>query len=508
MPFDEALHALQQLPLDQQELALLAFEEKRKDQHYAKYWACDPDADKQRFFDNIELDFNRLTKDVKIYALLGGNRSSKTERGAFLAVAWLLGKEYFRDEPSWRYVKDLPIPDHRVNVWAVGLDFAIIRDVIWNEKLRRGHRHPGLLPATPNEIIERCSESEFQVTVNVNGRKSTLSCKSAEAGAEKFQAASVDLLWIDEECEADVFNEAYQRTVDCGGKIILTLTPLGDISSGVRVPWVYDLYKEFREGRADLCFVSLSTLDNPYIPEDEKDKLKIKWAGHPEEKARLYGQFIQRSGLVYDNWNPSIHCVKPFRLDPSWKRIVSIDPAATGPTAVVWAAVEPLWNNVYIYREYYEKNKIVSDHAKDILIRNGNDAIDIWLIDPKWGTQRNAETHKNGMQLYRENGIPCRLANPGDDYGLAVMREYLAATLNKTSRHPKVFFFDTLKNFRWEIEQYTWATYGKGDLKGQSKDKPTKRNDHLINATQYLLALRPKTRTTRNPVAQTNNSYT
>ena len=511
MSVEDILTLLRQLPESQQELALLAYEEKRKDKHYAKYWATDPDPRFERFFNQIEDDFSKLTKDVKIYGLLGGNRSSKTERGAFLAVAWLLGKEYFRDEPSWRYVKNLPIPEHGVNIWAVGLDFSVIRDVIWNEKLRRGHQHPGLLPALPSEIVSRCSDSEFQVSVEVNGRKSSLTCKSAEAGREKFQAASVDLLWIDEECEADVFDEAYQRTVDCGGKIVLTLTPLGDISSGVRVPWVYDLYKEYRDGRDDVVFVSLSTLDNPYIPEEEKVKLKIKWAGHPEEKARLYGEFIQRSGLVYDNWTPASHMVKPFNIDPSWKRIVSIDPAATGPTAVVWAAIEPLWHNVYFYREYYEKNKIVSDHAKDILVRNGNDKIDIWLIDPKWGTQRNAETHKTGMALYRENGIPCRLASPGEDYGLQVMREYLAASLNKTARHPKVYFFDTLKNFRWEIEAYVWATFGKGELKGQTKEKPTKRNDHLINATQYLLALRPKGSNRREGAQVTvnpSNSYT
>src|ERR1700744_6052025 len=119
-------------------LVISALEAKRQEQHYAKYWSCDPGRDYQIFFDSIESDFKKFTSDIKIFSFLGGNRSSKTERGAFLAVAWLMGKEYFRDEPSWRYVKDLPIPDHGVNIWCVGLDFSVIRDVIWNETLRRG----------------------------------------------------------------------------------------------------------------------------------------------------------------------------------------------------------------------------------------------------------------------------------------------------------------------------------------------------------------------------------
>lgn len=489
-------------------LAITAIEDRRKNQHYAKYWACDPGNDYRVFFDTIESDFAQFTTDTKIFALLGGNRSSKTERGAFLAVAWLMGKDYFQDEPSWRYVKDLPIPEHGVNIWAVGLDFSVIRDVIWNEKLRRGHRHPGLLPASPSPLIVRVSDSEFQIQTEVNGRKSSLTCKSADSGREKMQSASVDLVWIDEECDIEVFDELYQRTVDCAGKILLTLTPLSDVGSGARRPWVYDLHKEWKQGRKDVVFIKLSALDNPFIPEDEKVKLKQKWAGHPEERARLYGDFIQRSGLVYPMWNRDKHCIKKINLPYDWRRIVSIDPAATGVTAAVWACISPK-GDVYIYRVYYERDQIVSDHAKNILARNGGDKIDTWIIDPFWGVARNAETHKQGYQLYRESGCPVRLAPRAEDYGRDTMGEYLAASCDPSSRHPKLFFVGDVHEFVDEIEQYTWDTYGKGAMKGMSKDKPVKRNDHSLNAVQYLLSLRPKGRSSSSPfVHNPDASYT
>jgi len=489
-------------------LAIMAMEEQRKEQHFAKYWSSDPSDECREFYNRIEEDFAKLTKDIKIYGLLGGNRSSKTERGAFLAVAWLMGKEYFQDEPSWKFVKDLPIPEHGVNIWIVGLDFSVIRDVLWNEKLRRGHRHPGLLPQTPSPLITRISDSEFQVQVNVNGRKSSLTCKSADSGREKMQSASVDLVIIDEEPESEIFDELYQRTVDCGGKIILTLTPLNDIGSGIRKPWVYDLYKEFKAGRQDVIFLQLSALDNPFIPEEEKIKLKEKWLGHPEERARLYGEFIQRSGMVYPMWDNTKHLIKPFNIPYEWRRIASIDPAATGVTACIWAAISPR-NDVYFYREYYNSNLIVSEHAKNILARNGGDKIDTWLIDPFWASARNAESHKQGSQLFREAGIPVRLANREADFALNVMREYLNASLDSSARHPKLFIFNTLQAFRTEIEGYVWDFYGKGNNKGQSKDKPLKRADHLMNSSQYLLALRPKAKSNSfNIVRNPNNSYT
>lgn len=490
---EQAYQKLAAFDSDDALLAITAIEERRKQQHFAKYWSCDQGEQYRIFFDTVEEDFAKFTSDVKIFGLLGGNRSSKTERGAFLAVAWLMGKEYFRDEPSWRYVKNLPIPEHGVNIWAVGLDFSVIRDVIWNEKLRRGHRHPGLLPAPPNPQIVRISDSEFQVQVDVNGRKSSLTCKSADSGREKMQSASVDLVWIDEECDIEVFDELYQRTVDCAGKILLTLTPLSDVGSGARRPWVYELHKEWKQGRKDVVFIQLSALDNPFIPEEEKIKLKEKWAGHPEERARLYGDFIKRSGLVYGMWDRDKHVLKRQNLPSDWRRIISIDPAATGITAAVWAAISPR-NDVYIYRLYYERDLIVSDHAKNILTRNSGDKIDTWIIDPFWGAARNAETHKQGYQLYRENGCPVRLAPRAEDYGRDVMSEYLAASLETTSRNPKLFIMAGLNEFVDEIEGYVWDSYGKGMLKGLSKDKPVKRNDHLINATQYLLSLRPKGR--------------
>lgn len=491
---DLAYKKLSQLSPSDALLTILAMEEKRKADQYAKYWSTDQGDEYREFFNRIEDDFSKLTDGIKLYGLLGGNRSSKTERGAFLAVAWLMGKEYFRDEPSWRYVKNLPIPEHGVNIWAVGLDFSVIRDVIWNEKLRRGHRHPGLLPNPPSPLITRLSDSEFQVTVDVNGRKSTLTCKSADSGREKFQAASIDLAWIDEECEEEVYDEIYQRTVDCGGVILLTLTPLNDIGSGIRRPWVYDLYKLWQQGKKDIVFIKLSALDNPFIPEEEKQKLREKWAGHPEENARLYGEFIQRSGLVYANWTPERHVIKPIRLPDDWRRIASIDPAATGVTACIWAAISPR-NDIYLYREYYERDLIVSEHAKNILVRNGGDKVDTWLIDPFWGAARNAETHRQGFQLYRDCNIPVRLAPREADYALNVMQEYISASLDPTSRHPKLYVFNTLHAFITEIEAYVWDTFAKGAQKGMSKDKPMKRMDHLMNATQYLLSLRPRSRT-------------
>jgi hypothetical protein len=89
------------------------------------------------------------------------------------------------------------------------------------------------------------------------------------------------------------------------------------------------------------------------------------------------------------------------------------------------------------------------------------------------------------------------------------MREYLEAALDPTSRHGKLFVFNTCPQLKEEIEGYTWATFGKGALKGMTKDKPVKKFDHAVNATQYLLSLRPKGRkSSSGAVHNPSNSYT
>ena len=477
-----ALERLERLPPEQRLPALQLLEEKRKTRKYIAYF--------QPWSEQIDA-LKTFTNQIKIFGLLGGNRSGKSELGAFLAVAWALGKDYFKGEPAWEFVKELPIPDGPNNVWVVGLSFGVLRDVIWYEKLRHGKNHAAFLP--DDGSIENVKDGDFQVFFK-NG--SIITGKSADAGREKFQGASVDLVWIDEECEADVFDECYQRTVDCAGKIILTLTPLIDIASGVRTPWVFDLFTEFQHGNTLYAFNQLSMINSPYVPEEEKQLALKKWAGHPEEGARLYGKFVRRSGLVYPEWDARVHVVPVRPLPRHWQRIVTIDPAATGVTAALWIAVDDD-GNLWAYREYYEREKIVSEHAKAIKMRCMGDPIDIWLLDPTWGSQRNAETHKTGAQLWRDEGIPVRLPDVGEDFGLNVSREYINATLTPNSRHPKFYVFAGLGNFIFEISNYTWDAFASGPQKGMTKEKPRKKNDHLLNAWQYACTLRPSGKATR-----------
>ncbi len=464
--------------VEEAEAILGAIADRDKQSRFICYWQ--PHSYQEKAFDVFK-------DDTKFLGILGGNRSGKTEVGAAIATAWCLGRDYFKDTPAWAWVSKLPIPAPPNVVWVVGLDYNIIRDVLWTEKLVNGTEHA---PFVPMAETKKINEGDRQIFFK-NG--SVLTCKSADSGWEKFQAAAVDFVWIDEEPEASIYDECFQRTASTGGRILVTLTPLSDINSGVKDAWIYDLYRLSLRGSPDYKFVKFSLLDNPSIPDIEKQRQKEKWLGHSEERARLYGEFVSRTGLVYPMWNRDKHVVEPKRLDRNFLRICSIDPAATGPTAALWIAVDPA-GDMFVYREYLEDNLVVSEHAKNIVLATGTDRIDYWLIDPKWGAQRNAESHKTGMQLYRENNVPVRLAPVGADFGLNESREYLQAVLTTGSRHPRCYVFSTLEGFIDQIEHYVWDSIKRGAARGMTKDKPRKGHDDLINAWQYACSMRPRGR--------------
>lgn len=479
---------------------------KQKDE-YIRYWK--PFESEPGKGDYQVPIFDCFQPGVKEIYIIGGNRSGKTIDGAAISMAYLMGKEYFKGTPAWEWVSKLPIPEGRPRqIWVVGLDFTVVSDTILGEYFLRGKNIPPMLPRNWESLGFRVTEGKNPQIKNPDG--SILTLKSAESGADKFQSASVDLVWIDEEPDVTIYDECWQRTVDCNGIIVVTVTPLVDSASGARVPWIFAQVTKAREGDPSIRVVQLNTLLNPTISDEAKEALKKKWAGHPEEAARLYGEFIQRSGLVYptiktmDTNNPIAGgVIIPAKVHPrSIFRACMIDPAPTGPSACVWAVVYPDPSGNYsapgdyvFIREYKESNLVVSDHAKNILAMNGGEPVDVWYIDPWGGNQKNAESHKTTAQLYRENGIPVRFPNLPEDYGLEVAREYFTAANDPTSRHAKAYIEgENCPMLLQELKGYVWDFYDRGSRKGQSKGHPRKLNDHEINCVQYLLGMRLKGR--------------
>ena len=182
-------------------------------------------------------------------AIFGGNRTGKTNTGAYEGTAHLTG--YY---PPWWKGKKF---DYPIAAWVAGKTNRAVRDIL-QEKLfgavRRGVGGrqylvgTGMIPADSidhGSAIFQSGVSGLIDQVRIRYRDSEyeysdLGLKSYEQGTGGFEGTSRELVWFDEEPPLDIYMEGYMRAVDCGGILVSTFTPLKGMSDMVLRFWERD----------------------------------------------------------------------------------------------------------------------------------------------------------------------------------------------------------------------------------------------------------------------------
>lgn len=72
----------------------------------------------------------------------------------------------------------------------------------------------------------------------------------------------------------------------------------------------------------------------------------------------------QKGSLVFENWDPIEHVVRPFTLPEHWPKWIFFDPGWRNPTSIIWVAVDvdtPAnqfgFRPVHVYREFYKARR-------------------------------------------------------------------------------------------------------------------------------------------------------
>jgi phage terminase large subunit-like protein len=169
--------------------------------------------------------------------------------GAYATTAHLTGLY-----PEWWPGRKFSRP---IRAWVAGDTNETTRDIIQLELLgqvaemgggRKGLDGSGLIP---RECIGqpkwKAGVADLVDTVPIlhrTGGVSHLAFKSYDQGRKKFQGTSRELVWLDEECPPDVYDECRIRTMTTRGIVMLTFTPLQGLSETV----LQFLPKEMRPG--------------------------------------------------------------------------------------------------------------------------------------------------------------------------------------------------------------------------------------------------------------------
>jgi len=287
------------------------------------------------------------------------------------------------------------------------------------------------------------------------GGHSTLNFKSYDQGRTKWQAATIDWVWLDEEPPEDVYYEAITRTNATNGYIIITFTPLKGMSNVVA---------RFLRGEESPSrgHVTMTIDDAEHISPERRAEIIANYPPH-EREARTLGIPSLGAGAIYPVPFSDVSC-KPFAIPAFWPRAFALD-VGWNKTAAIWGAKDPSDGTLYLYAEHYRGEELPLVHGAAIKARGD------WIkgaIDPAARGRQQADGTRL-IEQYRDQGLKLVPAINEVESGLYEVWQLLATG--------RLRVFTTLQNFEQEYRGYH----------RDEKGKVVKKFDHLMDAARYLV---------------------
>lgn len=430
------------------------------------------------------LNFFEAGKDHLERALIAANRIGKTILNTYETTLHLTGLY-----PHWWNGRRF---DHSVDWWAASDTSETTRDI-----LQLGFLGPinnmgtGMIPKDYliGDPSRRRGVADTIDTVrvrHVSGTESTLSFKSYDQGREKFQGTKKHGISLDEEPDIRIYTECLTRLMATepgqqDGTMICTFTPLKGMSAVV--------LSFLNEPSPNRFVLTMGFDDAPHLSEESKAKLLASFPPH-ERDARSKGIPQLGSGAIYPVPESDI-LVDDIQIPEHWPRAYGFD-VGWNRTAAIWGARNPDTDVVFLYREHYRGQAEPAIHAAAIRSR------DEWVpgvVDPA----SRGRTQTDGiqiLQMYKDLSLDLEIAQNGVESGI-----YEVWTRLSTGR---LKVFKSLSNWVGEFRLY----------RRDDKGRVVKTNDHLMDATRYLIVSglsRAKTKPlpkseNRIPRFSTNNS--
>lgn len=276
------------------------------------------------------------------------------------------------------------------------------------------------------------------------------------------------------------------------------------------------------EGKTEMLYGQHT--DNPKLFDDfgtptEKGQNYLDTLGQLTgvRKLRLLGGiWAAAEGVIYENWDPSIHISERKVLPQEWMRIWAIDFGYTNPFVWQQWAIDPD-GRLILEKEIYRTQRIAADHAQQILdvvtIKKDRVLRPDNKIDPdasRWKYPRPFKIicdhdAEDRATLERELGMGTSPATKTVSDGIQAMMDRLTVQPNGKARLEvlRTALVDRDESlaerglplgFIGEIPGYIWEPSPDGK---PNKDRPLKLNDHSMDAARYVCAdqdLRPTPR--------------
>jgi phage terminase large subunit-like protein len=342
-----------------------------------------------------------------------------------------------------------------------------VRDILQEKMLGPvGQFGTGLLPVmmigrtTPKQGVPDAVETVY--VKSKFGGQSILQFKSYDQKRESFQGTEQDGIWLDEEPPMDIYTECLLRLMTTQGILLGTFTPLRGLSETVLsfLPGGSFPEKQGREHGSKFV-IGCGWNDVPHLTDRDKEDL-LKSIPLFQRDARSKGLPQLGAGAIYPVPESEI-VVDDFPIPDHWRRVYGFD-VGWNRTAVLWGALNPDTDTLYLYSEHYRAQAEPPVHAEAIKSRGE------WIpgvIDPA----SRGRSQKDGDRLledYKALGLKIDTALNAREAGIYAVWSRLSAG--------KIKVFRSLQNFLAEYRVY----------RRDEKGNVVKENDHLMDCMRYM----------------------
>lgn len=237
-----------------------------------------------------------------------------------------------------------------------------------------------------------------------------------------------------------------------------------------------DFLEQFRKNNPDYRVVQFTSVDNPYFPKEEYERVKTVMDKRVFER-RYMGLFTKMEGLVYDDFNYNLHTF--LEAPKTFNNIVAgIDWGYTAPASItIIGDVDGIF---YEIDEFYGSKKTTAE-----LVEIAKNLRDRYKVNRFYADS--AEPDR--IEEFRRSGLYVLEANKDIEFGTNKVRQLIKEGRFKVGRNCKY----TLD----EIEHYHYPETKEGQ---EEKEQPMKIDDHAMDSIRYALAtfqpliIRPKPR--------------
>jgi phage terminase large subunit len=286
-------------------------------------------------------------------------------------------------------------------------------------------------------------------------------CES-ENDVNKYQSAEYDAIGFDESTHFTEYQITYMisriRGVNDFPRSLDLATNPGNVGHGFHKINIIDVLMPFQPGKItlgerqyDALFIPAKVQDNLFLMQSDPAYLE-RLDSLPETERRMLrdGDWDVFAGQFFPEFRRDIHVIRPFGIPDHWKRFRCMD-YGLDMCAVYWVAIDP-HNFLYVYRELYKSNFILSRAAETILQMTAPGEDISYTVASKDLWSRNKDTGKAEVETLIANGLKDIIeADNRRVPGWRELREWLMPrdAIDQDGRpckRPMIYFFDTCIN--------------------------------------------------------------